>query len=203
MVRQVMEQILSYLGYDVAAAADGETAINLHREALDAGRPFDLVILDLTVRGGMGGKQALLKMREIDPHVQALIATGYSNDPVVQSFRKYGFSGAITKPFTLTTLRAVIRDVFECGLCGTDRLHSLMVPLESVIRDSGCFLKGVNQLPMDFSVGRQHMRGAGENSRPERSETMPPASMINKEAAAVSQGISFNSQKPSNRPAAT
>lgn len=121
MVRQVMEQILSYLGYDVAAAADGETAINLHREALDAGRPFDLVILDLTVRGGMGGKQALLKMHEIDPHVQALIATGYSNDPVVQSFRKYGFSGAITKPFTLTTLRAVIRDVFECGLCGTDR----------------------------------------------------------------------------------
>jgi DNA-binding NtrC family response regulator len=59
----------------------------------------------------MGGKVAVQKMSEIDPDVKAIITTGYSNDPVVQSFRDYGFKGAITKPFTLMTLRTVVRDV--------------------------------------------------------------------------------------------
>lgn len=110
-VRQVMGQILNYLGYEVATAEDGEAAVALHREAIDNAQPFDLVILDLTVRGGMGGKLAIQKMRAFEPGVRAIIATGYSNDPTVQSFRDYGFVGAITKPFTLMTLKTVIHDV--------------------------------------------------------------------------------------------
>ncbi|OPY13005.1 MAG: Blue-light-activated protein [Syntrophus sp. PtaB.Bin001] len=110
-VRQVMGQILTYLGFDVVTAGNGDEAVALYVEAMKKGRPFDLVILDLTIRGGMGGKVAVQKMSEIDPDVKAIITTGYSNDPVVQSFRDYGFKGAITKPFTLMTLRTVVRDV--------------------------------------------------------------------------------------------
>jgi len=112
-VRQVMGQILNYLGYEVVTAEDGEAAVALHREAIENAQPFDLVILDLTVRGGMGGKLAIQKMREFEPGVRAIIATGYSNDPTVQSFRDYGFVGAITKPFTLMTLKTVIHDVLD------------------------------------------------------------------------------------------
>jgi len=117
MVRQVMGQILTYLGYEVVVAEDGDAAIARYREARDVARPFDLVILDLTVRGGMGGKQAIRKMRELAPDIRAIIATGYSNDPVVQSFRNYGFVGAITKPFTLMSLRSVVHDALARG-CG-------------------------------------------------------------------------------------
>lgn len=123
-VRQVMGQILNYLGYEVATAEDGEAAVALHREAIDNAQPFDLVILDLTVRGGMGGKLAIQKMSEFEPGVRAIIATGYSNDPTVQSFRDYGFVGAITKPFTLMTLKTVIHDV----LAGANRRGNRPAP---------------------------------------------------------------------------
>jgi len=125
-VRQVMGQILAHLGYEVITAENGEDAVALYREAKAAARPFDLVILDLTVRGGMGGKLAIQKIREFDPAVRAIIATGYSNDPIVQSFRDYGFQEAITKPFTLTTLKAAVSDVLTGGRGGADRPVSLL-----------------------------------------------------------------------------
>ncbi|SEM17964.1 PAS domain S-box-containing protein [Syntrophus gentianae] len=114
-VRQVMGQILTHLGYEVVTTENGEEAVVLYEGAKAAGQPFDLVILDLTVRGGMGGKIAIQKMREFDPDVRAIIATGYSNDPIVQSFRDYGFKEAITKPFTLMTLKAAVSGVLSHG----------------------------------------------------------------------------------------
>ena len=77
-----------------------------------------------TVRGGMGGKLAIQKMSEFEPGVRAIIATGYSNDPTVQSFRDYGFVGAITKPFTLMTLKTIIHDV----LAGANRRGNRPAP---------------------------------------------------------------------------
>jgi len=114
-VRQVMGQILNHLGYEVVTAKNGEEAVAMYREAKMTARPYDLVLLDLTVRGGMGGKQAIQKMLEFDPDVRAIIATGYSNDPIVQSFRDYGFKEAITKPFTLMTLKSAVSDVLSRG----------------------------------------------------------------------------------------
>ena len=114
-VRQVMGQILNHLGYEVVTAKNGEEAVAMYREAKMTARPYDLVLLDLTVRGGMGGKQAIQKMLEFDPDVRAIIATGYSNDPIVQSFRDFGFKEAITKPFTLMTLKSAVSDVLSRG----------------------------------------------------------------------------------------
>jgi CheY-like chemotaxis protein len=109
---------LNYLGFEVVTAGNGDEAVALYAEAMNNNRPFDLVILDLTIRGGMGGKLAVQRMSELDPDVRAIITTGYSNDPVVQSFRDYGFKGAITKPFTLMTLRTVVQDVLTGGSSG-------------------------------------------------------------------------------------
>jgi len=124
-VRQVMGQILTHLGYEVATAENGEEAVALYGEAMKVARPFDLVILDLTIRGGMGGKLAIQKMRELDPDVRGIIATGYSNDPIVESFRDYGFMEAITKPFTLMTLKAAVSDVLAGGSDSAGRPASL------------------------------------------------------------------------------
>jgi DNA-binding NarL/FixJ family response regulator len=76
----------------------------LYRSALEAKIPFDAVILDLTVRGGMGGKEALQKIRQFDPHVKGIVSSGYSADPGITDFSKYGFKGAVAKPYTVEEL---------------------------------------------------------------------------------------------------
>jgi len=73
--------------------------------ARDKGRPFDLVILDLTVKGGMGGEEAIAKIREIDPNVKAVVSSGYADSPIVADYRAYGFSAVLNKPFRLASLK--------------------------------------------------------------------------------------------------
>jgi PAS domain S-box-containing protein len=108
MVRVVTREILKALGYEVSSAADGAEAIRLYTEARDAGRPFDAVIMDLTVPGGMGGKEAIQKLREIEPGVRAIVSSGYSQDPVMADYKIYGFNEAIAKPFTSNELSRVL-----------------------------------------------------------------------------------------------
>jgi PAS domain S-box-containing protein len=107
-VRKVAAAMLARLGYDVESAAEGAAAIELARAAKEAGRPFDLVILDLTIQGGMGGVETLERLRERDPSVVAVAASGYSNDPVIARFREYGFAAALAKPFTVDDLARVV-----------------------------------------------------------------------------------------------
>ena len=97
IIRETAEQLLTYKGYTVECAKDGEEAIELYKKAMIASEPFDAVILDLTVRGGMGGKEAIRRLLEIDPNVKAIVASGYSNDPVLANFSAYGFSGVFAK----------------------------------------------------------------------------------------------------------
>jgi PAS domain S-box-containing protein len=92
------------LGFKAAHVPDGESAIESFREAEETGNPFDVVVLDLTVPGGMGGREALKKLREINPDVKAIVASGYSNDPVMSNFRKYGFSSVLPKPYSIEDL---------------------------------------------------------------------------------------------------
>jgi len=108
MIRQVTEQLLTANGYDVALSTDGLEAINLYIGAKEAENPFDLVLLDLSVKSGLGGMPTMKRLLEIDPHVRAIISSGYSDDPVIQNFKQYGFMGAITKPFTLAELTGVM-----------------------------------------------------------------------------------------------
>jgi two-component system cell cycle sensor histidine kinase/response regulator CckA len=112
MVREVAEHMIENLGYeDIEFASDGEEAIKLYSEAMKAGKPFDVVILDLTIPGGMGGKEAIKKLLEIDPGVKAIVSSGYSNDPIMSDFARYGFSGVVTKPYTIEQLSGAIESM--------------------------------------------------------------------------------------------
>jgi CheY-like chemotaxis protein len=104
---------LGGFGYDVVTASNGTEAVALYRAAMKDGRPFDVVVLDLTVRGDMGGKEALEKIREFDPNVKAIVASGFSNDPVLANFREFGFSGMIAKPFRMADLARNITEVLS------------------------------------------------------------------------------------------
>ncbi len=107
--------ILTRLGYAVATARDGRDAVRQYRDAAQAGAPFDVVILDLTVPGGLGGREALEELRAVDPEVVAIASSGYSNDPVMAQYRTYGFAGVLTKPYTLQELSAAVRGVIRRG----------------------------------------------------------------------------------------
>jgi CheY-like chemotaxis protein len=101
--------MLTSLGYEVAFAHDGAEAIELYAKAMASGSPFDGVIMDLTVPGGMGGKDAVKKLRELYPAAKVIVSSGYSNDPIMADFRTYGFSGVVSKPYTIQNLSETVR----------------------------------------------------------------------------------------------
>jgi PAS domain S-box-containing protein len=113
MIRETVSEMLDNIGYEVAAATDGAEAIDLYKEAKESGQPFEVVIVDLTVAGGMGGKEAVQKLMEIDPEVKAIVSSGYSDDAVMTDFRKYGFSGVIAKPYRIKELSEVLHRVMQ------------------------------------------------------------------------------------------
>ena len=129
MIRDLVKEMLPMLGYAVEVSRDGDEAVSLYSKAREAGRPFCLVILDLTVPGGSGGREALRRLREIDPGVRAIVSSGYSNDPIMADYWRYGLKGVIAKPFSMSSLRDAVRTrrapviesgsphgLFACGL---------------------------------------------------------------------------------------
>ena len=103
------QQILKRLGYEVECAIDGTEAINLYQKAKDSGRRFDIVLVDLTIPGGMGGKEVAARLREVDDSVILIVSSGYSNTPVMSEFRKYGFDDVLSKPWSPIHLSEVLR----------------------------------------------------------------------------------------------
>ena len=97
-VRKSIGALLTISGYEIEYSEDGDEAVDLYQKAMGTSKPFDAVILDLTVPGGTGGKEAMKKLLDIDPNVKAIVSSGYSNDPVMANFREYGFSGVLAKP---------------------------------------------------------------------------------------------------------
>jgi CheY-like chemotaxis protein len=95
----------------VVCVADGADVVNRYRQAQSEGSPFLLVIVDLTVPGGMGGREAIAQVRSFDPHVRAIVSSGYSSDPVLANYRDYGFKGVAAKPYEMNDLSRVLRDV--------------------------------------------------------------------------------------------
>lgn len=100
--------ILEELGHRVVITHDGQEAIAAFCRARDAGTAFDLVIMDLTVPGGMGGKEAVTEILKIDPTACVLVSSGYADDPVMANFHEYGFCGGIAKPYTLNKLATAL-----------------------------------------------------------------------------------------------
>ena len=107
-VRYMLGGMLRYLGYSVKTVTDGEKALQEYERALQAKRPYDIVILDVTVPEGMGGEQTIKKLREIDPNVVAVVSSGYSNDRVLAHYEQHGFSGVVVKPFRVEELGQVL-----------------------------------------------------------------------------------------------
>ena len=103
-IRTLTANMLEFLGYEAEVAVDGSQAIESYRRALANGRPFDSVILDLVVPGGMGAKETVAQLSELHPGVHAILTSGYAQDPAVTDYRDSGFSAAIAKPFTLEEL---------------------------------------------------------------------------------------------------
>ncbi len=110
-IRRVLETLLRKLGYEVTLTAHGEEAIARFQDARRAGTPYDFVLLDLTIPGGMGGKEAVLRLREIDPALKAMVVSGYSDDPILADCRTYGFTTSLAKPFSFQGLRTAIGDL--------------------------------------------------------------------------------------------
>ncbi len=110
-IRDVAGEMLAFLGYSVDFANDGEEAAALYRQALETGQPYSAVLMDLTIPGGMGGKEAIGILRDMDPDVKGIVSSGYSNDPIMADFRAYGFSGIISKPYKLNELKKVLEQL--------------------------------------------------------------------------------------------
>jgi PAS domain S-box-containing protein len=105
--------LLSHFGYRPGVAHDGEEAIALYKEAVAGNDPFAVVIMDLTIPGGLGGKETIACLREFDPLVKAIVSSGYSTDPIVANFRQYGFVGILTKPYTAKEMSEIIKKVLS------------------------------------------------------------------------------------------
>ncbi len=115
MLREIAEAMLEILGYESEFAKDGAESIELYRKAKESEKPYDAVILDLTIPGGMGGKEAVEKILELDPQLKAIVCSGYSDGPVMSNYREYGFIGKIAKPFDLNTLGKALNEVLKGG----------------------------------------------------------------------------------------
>lgn len=111
IVREVVGEMLRQIGYSVKFAKDGSEAVELYQKAKGAGHPFQAVILDVTVRAGMGAKETIKRLQEIDPDIIAFVSSGYTDDPIMVDFDKYGFKGALSKPFNVARLQEVLSQI--------------------------------------------------------------------------------------------
>jgi two-component system, cell cycle sensor histidine kinase and response regulator CckA len=112
-IRKIMGKILKKLNYEPDFAKNGDEAILIYKKAKISRKPFDAVILDLTVSGGMGGKEAIKKLLEIDPEINAIVSSGYSDDAILSDFRTYGFKAALTKPVEIGYLSKVLHELLN------------------------------------------------------------------------------------------
>lgn len=108
MIRELAAEMLQHLGFQVTTCSTGEEAVAMCRLAKEAGKPFSFVIMDLTIPGGMGGRESAQEILAFDPGARLIASSGYSNDPVMADFRNYGFCGSIVKPYSLDELAQVL-----------------------------------------------------------------------------------------------
>jgi signal transduction histidine kinase/ActR/RegA family two-component response regulator len=113
VVRRVASKIVSTLGYEVAAATDGRDAIEQWQRAHEQGSPFDVVIMDLTVPGGVGGREAIRELLALDPKAKAIVSSGYSDNPVMANYREYGFCDVLGKPYSVADVSRTLSSVLS------------------------------------------------------------------------------------------
>lgn len=110
-IQDVLGKMLQHLGFEVDFTSDGEKALSYYAHALEQSAPYLATILDLTIPGGMGGKETLRQIKDLHPEATVIVSSGYSNDPVLARFQQFGFSGVIAKPYNLLDLSKVLSQV--------------------------------------------------------------------------------------------
>jgi PAS domain S-box-containing protein len=113
IVRTVVDTLLKKAGYTPVCVSNGTQTLETYAEALSQGEPFTVTIMDLTIPGGMGGKETVKKLREIDPQARVIAFSGYSNDPIFTNFKDYGFNGVLSKPFSIEEFMQTISQVLK------------------------------------------------------------------------------------------
>ena len=117
LVREVAKTMLTRLGHEVVLAHEGAEALNLYKKYRDSDEPIDIVIMDLTIPGGMGGQDAVKEVLAFDSGAQVIVSSGYSNDPIMANYQEYGFCAAIVKPYRLQELTRVINQALVKSWC--------------------------------------------------------------------------------------
>lgn len=110
-IRETLGRMLQRLGYTISTAADGLGTINLYQKALQINEPFDIVMMDLTIAGGMGGKETVQKLLEVDPAAKVIVSSGYSNDPVMADYQNHGFCGVLPKPYKIEEVNQLLHNL--------------------------------------------------------------------------------------------
>ena len=113
MIRDVAKTILETKGYWVETADGGTQTLKMYKQAIEAGKSFDVIIMDLTIPGGIGGKESVKDILEINPKARVIVSSGYANDPIMANFSEYGFSDVVAKPYTLSKLLAATNRVLK------------------------------------------------------------------------------------------
>jgi DNA-binding NtrC family response regulator len=111
IVRLVVSKLLSQCGYEAELSRDGEEMLEMYKAAVKSGQPFNAVIMDLGIEGGMGGQEAIKYLLEIDPDAKAIVSSGYSHAPVMSHFTDFGFIGFLAKPYRLEELGKLLHEV--------------------------------------------------------------------------------------------
>jgi PAS domain S-box-containing protein len=111
-ILEIATQMLNMMGFKTESATNGQEAVALYKKAQKSGRPFGAVVLDLTISGGMGGKETVKHLVDIDPEVKAIVSSGYSNDPIMADYTSFGFSSAVSKPYDIEKLGEALRVLF-------------------------------------------------------------------------------------------
>jgi CheY-like chemotaxis protein len=115
IVLQIAEKLLLYMGYEVTTTQTGKDAVHSYRQAMESGKSFDAVILDLVLDRDKSGTEVMKELLAIDPKVKAIISSGYLYDPVIMNFRDYGFMGILTKPYDPKELDEKLQTIIHPG----------------------------------------------------------------------------------------
>ena len=111
IIRKLGATMIAHMGHAIDTVIDGDAALEKYSRAMDRNEPYDLVIMDLTIRGGQCGEETIAKLLELDPDARVIVASGYASDPVMANYSDYGFSGKLAKPYALADLKNVIKQV--------------------------------------------------------------------------------------------
>lgn len=112
-VRKMLGKMLVELGFEVSYSVNGQEAIAKYQAAIECGRPYAVVITDLTIPGGMGGQEAAQEILKINPQAKIIVSSGYATDPVLANYTAYGFKGIVVKPYHFADLQEVLQKILE------------------------------------------------------------------------------------------